>query len=59
MGVSAEEDGEYVVLRDSRHQYAYRGYLKVRATILHDAWKNIRMLSVVVMKDELTPKEML
>jgi len=53
MGIVTDEDADYLVLRDSRDEYAFKGYLKVRGQVLHDAIQNIKMLSVNVLKDQM------
>ena len=42
----------FVILRDSRHEYCYKGYLKLGVNTLHQGFNFIRALSIDVLKVE-------
>ncbi len=38
----------FFIMRESRHEYGYKGYLKVNALLIHDYFKNIMVMSLNV-----------
>jgi hypothetical protein len=43
---------DFFILRDSRHEYCHKGYLKLGASIVHQGWNFIRALSIDVLEVE-------
>lgn len=51
--IKAEGDpADFVILRDSRHEYCYKGYLKLGVNTLFQGWNFVRALSIDVLKVE-------
>lgn len=51
--IKAEGDPtDFVILRDSRHDYCYKGYLKLGVNVLFQGWNFTRALSIDVLKIE-------
>jgi len=43
---------KYVIVRDTRDEYCYKGYLKIKSRILQDGFQHIKCLTVNVLKVE-------
>lgn len=43
---------DFIILRDTRDLYAYKGYMKLGVNVLHQGWNFIRALSVDVLNVE-------
>ena len=43
-------DGGYVLCRDTRHSYCFKGYLRIHHKLLRDAWKRIGAVSLHVLE---------
>lgn len=43
---------DFVIVRDSRNEYCFKGYMKIGSQTLTDGWKHICALSVDVLKVE-------
>jgi hypothetical protein len=43
---------DFFILRDSRHEYCHKGYLKLGASILHQGFNFVRALSIDVLSVE-------
>lgn len=47
LGIGVDLEG-YVIMRDSRHKYAFKGYAKIATHILQDGWRFLDAMSLLV-----------
>jgi hypothetical protein len=55
IGYEVKSEGtpvDFFILRDSRHEYCHKGYLKLGASILHQGFNFVRALSIDVLSVE-------
>lgn len=50
LAIGLDVDG-YVILRDSRHKYSFRGYLKLNKTLIQTYWQNLAFVRLTVEMD--------
>lgn len=46
-------DGGYVLCRDTRDEYCFKGYLRIHHKLLRDAWKRIGAVSLHVLEHQV------